>query len=195
MKNITFVISTLSHGGSERVVSLLANKMSLTNKVTIVLIGNDKNRFYSIDENINVINLDTLKVSKNKLDAILNNLLRVRKLRSALKNTKPDIVISFLFATNVLVLLSSLFLNLKVIVSERNDPDNYKESSLAWNILRRLFYPCAHALVVQNKNIFEKLKNYSKNTVIIPNPLVEQYVEKILPKNDSIIQIMAWSLF
>lgn len=191
MKNIAFVISTLSHGGSERVVSLLANNLSLSNNVTIVLIGDDKNKFYKISDNVKVINLDLLKKSRNKFEAVCNNILRVRKIRAALLQTKPDVVISFLFATNVLVLIASIFLDLKIIVSERNDPDGYKESSRVWNLLRRLVYPLAHCLVVQNKNIYSKFEKYSKKVEIIPNPLVEQVVEKTLVKDSSIVQIMA----
>ena len=181
-KTITFVISSLSPGGAERVVALLANHLCSKYRVHLILIGDAQNNFYFIDARAKIHQLKMLKESSSVFKGIINNLKRIRSLSRIIRHINPDIVISFIFSTNILTLLSSLFIKTKVIVSERNDPRKYSEGHLAWNILRRLTYPFAHALVVLNKDMYHLLRHTNFNTKVIKNPVV-------LPINKGIGQI------
>ena len=62
--------------------------------------------------------------------------------------TKPDVVISFIDLTNVMVLLATRGLGLPVIVSERIDPHHHAIGRVG-TALRRLTYPKADRVVVQ----------------------------------------------
>ena len=72
----------------------------------------------------------------------------MHSIRRALIATKPDVVISFIDLTNVMVLLATRGLRLPVIVSERIDPHHHAIGR-AGTALRRLTYPKADRIVVQ----------------------------------------------
>ena len=50
-KTVGFLISSLNAGGAERVVSLLANEMSLTRKVVVITLSNEP-PFYQLNDSI-----------------------------------------------------------------------------------------------------------------------------------------------
>jgi glycosyltransferase involved in cell wall biosynthesis len=66
----------------------------------------------------------------------------------------PDVVISFLSETNVLVLLAAMGLGIPVIVTEHIDPRCYPLGR-AWKILRRLSYRRARRLVSASAGVDE----------------------------------------
>ena len=69
---IAFLISSLNAGGAERVVSLLANELSLTNDIVIITLSKDE-PFYKINDSITVKQLGVLNSGANPLKAILSN--------------------------------------------------------------------------------------------------------------------------
>jgi len=183
-RKICFVISSLSHGGAERVTANLANYWAESDQyeIHIILIGTVSNAFYSIHKDVTIHSLNLLSESKNIAQAIINNLARVLRLRRVIAGISPDGVISFMFATNVLVIFSSFLMHWKLVISERNDPRNYKEGRKIWNTLRKLTYKYADALVVQNPPILSLLRKFNNHSVIIPNPAIppkaDTYIEK-----------------
>jgi len=78
-------------------------------------------------------------------------------------------VVSFIYTTNILVLLATRFLLCKVIISERNYPKYSKEKRKAWFWLRRTLYPLADHLVVQTYSIKEYFRSYNGSVQVIPN--------------------------
>ena len=84
---------------------------------------------------------------------------------------KPDVVISFMDRPNILTLLATRGSGIPVIVSERTDPAG-RHIGRQWEVLRRLTYPWADALVCQG----HRPLNYFHSPVrdrghIIPNPV------------------------
>ena len=65
------------------------------------------------------------------------NFKRIRKLRSAIGDFKPEVILSFLDTTNVRMLLASVGTGVPVIVSERIDPTQNPVGRIV-NLLRRL---------------------------------------------------------
>ena len=90
-------------------------------------------------------------------------------MRKAILKTKPKCVVSFIYTTNILVLLATRFLLCKVIISERNYPKYSKEKRKAWFWLRRTLYPLADHLVVQTYSIKEYFRSYNGSVQVIPN--------------------------
>src|SRR6185369_16170488 len=82
----------------------------------------------------------------------------------------PDAVISFIDKVNILTLLATRGLRLRVIVSERTDPASH-DIGKWWSRLRRMTYPWAGAVVGQSGTVCRWLEQFvdNKNLHVIPN--------------------------
>jgi len=135
---ITLVISSLSGGGAERVISIMANYWAKAAHQITLLTFDDKNSpHYHISESIQWHALNISSQSKSWIDGLINNLKRIHVLRKFILQSESDCVISFLYSTNILVLLATRFLSCKIIISERNYPKYSKNNPLIWEWLRR----------------------------------------------------------
>ena len=171
---ITLVISSLGSGGAERVMSMLASQWATKGwPVTLITLDDGNNDFYPLPPAITRVALDVMNPSSNPVSAVFHNIRRVSRLRSALRKSTPQVVLSFVDRTNVLVLLTAWGLRVPVVVSERTNPPAYP-LGLAWEALRRLAYPKAKGLVLQT----EGLKPWGEKRVkkgrvfIVPNPVI-----------------------
>lgn len=170
---ICFVISSLSSGGAERVVTVLANGLAARNHlVTIVKLDSpNATPFYEVDSSIQIISLDVMHPSTSFFQAAAANVKRIFKLRKALLRHSPDGVISFMGETNVLTLMANLGTNLDIIVSDRNNPPE-QERSVIWESLQHLLYGNAYRIVVQTNGARQELpQRLRNNAFIIPNPV------------------------
>lgn len=171
--NITLVIPSLGAGGAERVACILsAEWLTRGYAVTLVTLSSNKTDFFSIPYGVHRVALGVDKESQTMRQGILANIQRIKKLRLALKSSTPDVIISFIDCTNVLTLFAASWLQLPVIVSERAQPQAYA-LPLVWNILRRVAYRNADALVVQTQQVREWAKQVipTRKIFIIPNPV------------------------
>lgn len=98
--------------------------------------------------------------------------LRVRRLRHAMRRFAPDVVVGFQPTANVHALLAARGLNVPVVVSERNDPAQFRLR--AWGRgARRVVYPRAARIVAQTQRAADALPPSLKDKIsIIPNPVV-----------------------
>ncbi len=150
---ITFVISSLSSGGAERVLILLTQAfLNKGYQVSLVTLSTNKDDFYTLPPGANRLALGILGNSANPLNAIVNNLSRLSKLRKAICSTKPDIVISFATETNILTIVSLLQTGIPVIATEHCDP-NLMSYGRIWEKLRRFSYPYATKIVSVSKGV------------------------------------------
>lgn len=169
MKKVVFVIPSLSGGGSERVASILANKMSSKGYNITVICLLKKEQTYYIDKNVNVVFIESY--IKNRLK---RNAYKFRQFVKTLKTINPDIVVAFTYDCSMITALATRFLKTKLIISERNDPNNDPSS----NILRKarnLLYKLGDGFVFQTfdaKNYYGK--RICQNSVVIGNPLNEK---------------------
>ncbi len=178
---ICFFISTLSSGGAERNVSLLANHFVKNNDVTIFTLENKRSKpFYKISKKVKIIRLNLLSESKNIFLSIINFFKRIFVIRKSLSNEKIETYISFLETMNLTVLISSLFLkNIKLkIISDRNNPKK-SEKPLLISILKFLFYRTCDYLILQTKGIISNYKFLKKKKIkIIRNPITNNLIVK-----------------
>ena len=172
MKKILFVNSSLTSGGSERVMTLLANEFA--NKgydVDMVLLYKYEKDTYEVDSKINVI-----RFLYNDKIKIIKKIKQLSKLRKVLKKNRYDYVFSFMLSINILTLLASLGLKNKIIISERCNP--YISHGFIKETLSKILYKKAYKIVFQTEyamNYYnEKIRALS---VVIPNPIDS----KILP--------------
>lgn len=181
---ITFVISSLSSGGAERVMSNMANYWANKDwQITLITLAKQDSDFYPLDKRILRIALEVEKQSSGIIQAVTNNFFRLLSLRSAIKSSQPQVVISFIDSVNVLTLVATRFLNIPIIISERTDPQQHFVNRF-WDVLRILFYPYADALIVQSKGTLKwaTQKLSEKKIFIISNAV---FVKKTPFINDT----------
>ena len=135
--HIALVISSLSAGGAERVLAMMANYWVHAGcKVSLITIGSVGKDFFTIDERVARIGLNMLKPSSNICAGVVANIERAWNLRGVMRDISPDVVISFVDRTNILAIIACLRLGIPVIVSERTNPGWHKVGRI-WSALRR----------------------------------------------------------
>lgn len=167
---LALVISSLTSGGAERVLSILANSWAERGwQITLITTHDDGNPpFYPLNEGVD---FRPILLSDIPGGGISSNLRRTRRLRRILASVGPDGIVSFLNFTNIMVLTASIGLKIPVVVSERLDPRVHRLSR-SWEFLRRWLYPRAALLVNQTEAAaawFQDLMG--DRIVVIPNPV------------------------
>ncbi len=171
---VTFVISGLVVGGAERVLTALANSWAAAGRpiAIVTLDAPDRPPFFPLDPRVEVRRLGVAGVSHGRVEAIVNNILRIVRLRSAIARTRPDVVVSFMGRTNVLTLLATTGRHWPVVVAERTARDS--QTGSVWRLLRRLAYRRASSIVVQTDASARAIPfDLRARTVTIPNPVLE----------------------
>ena len=179
---ITLVISSLGRGGAERVVSMLASSWARQDKeVTLLRLDHDEIPAYPIDARVKLRSLGVVAESRNLVHRLFRNLNRIRVLRHAIRESHPNVVISFQSTTNILTLLATRGLGAPVVVTEHSDPSR-SDIGRVWNKLRCRTYPLAHALVCPTKSarhfFEEKIKVKGRtipNVIAVPSAELVRY--------------------
>ncbi|HEY6351159.1 MAG TPA: glycosyltransferase family 4 protein [Candidatus Angelobacter sp.] len=169
---ITLVISSLALGGAERVMSLLATLwMEQGKEVTLLTLDHGETSAYPIHPGVKRHGLGLDEKSRYLLQGLFRNLKRISVLRRAIRESRPDVVISFMDTINVLTLLATRGLGVPVIVSERIDPKFYNIGPI-WSGLRRVTYGFAAALVCQTRSALARFQaGIRVRGYVIPNPV------------------------
>lgn len=141
---ISIVTPGLKHGGSERVICILANEwIKLGHDVRIVIAGSDAECVYHLDEKVDVYRFGGLKGIKG-----LAHLAFLRELRKAFKSFKSDVVVSFVRDTTVYTGISLLGTRIPMVYSEISDPNIYLKS-LKWKFFTHSSARLAKGIVFQ----------------------------------------------
>ena len=128
--------------------------------------------FFRADPRVTEVRLDLFAVSRTPFSGVVRNLGRLRRLRQAIRATKPDAVLSFMDRTNVLTLLATVGQPWPVVVSDRTDPN--VSPGRGWSQLRSLAYLRAHRIVVQTTAARLALPARRRaRTAVIPNPVLQ----------------------
>ena len=177
---IVFVTSTLTSGGAERVISLLANCLSDRGHFVEIINLNKHIVFYQFSPQVRLVFAED-EVGKSLVKKSL-------WLRRHVKNEKPDIVIPFMEAVYCVTLLSLVGVNIPILSSERIDP---RKSPFIRNVLRRLILPLTDWLVVQTEEIKSFYPGFiRKKTSVIYNPVSEKVFSCVpMVRKDVIISI------
>ena len=166
--NITLIISSLSAGGAERVLSNLANYWDKKgHNIIFITLAADK-PFYSLSESIRLMQIDQVSADDEKfITRICKIAKRLYFLRKAIQKSEVDVVVSFVDVMNITTLMACVGLKIPVVVSERIDP-HFHPLPRFYKFLRKCFYRYAKKVVVQTKSA-EAYFTELKNVVIIPN--------------------------
>jgi GalNAc-alpha-(1->4)-GalNAc-alpha-(1->3)-diNAcBac-PP-undecaprenol alpha-1,4-N-acetyl-D-galactosaminyltransferase len=171
---LTLVISSVNGGGAERVMAIMASYWA-NNAWEVTVLTFDDGRipaFYALDHRIKHFPLGLAKYSPNPLAAICNNLRRIQRLRTAIHESNPDCVISFMDQMNVLTLLATMGRKIPVVVVEQSFPPAHRIGT-AWNLLRRLSYPKADRVVTVTQRAMSGFSQRIRSrSIAIPNPVL-----------------------
>lgn len=171
--NIMIVLPGLSAGGSERVISTLANAWvgrGWRVAVTTFEMASTPS-YYDYDPRVSLIPLEVPMGPRPLLSSLLAVARRAFRLRRAIRDFSPDLVISFLTRTNVLTLLATTGLRPPVIVSERNNPE-LQDVGRLWDWLRSRLYRRAFGLVTMTRGALAYFpRRMRRREWVIPNPV------------------------
>lgn len=167
MKDVVIVTGSMGRGGAEGVVAAVANGLAQRGwKIHIVSILFDICD-YDLEPSVEYIN-----ISKAENNQILDTPRMVITLRKIIKQIKPDTVISFMVAINIVTWMATRGLKVKYIPSERNDPSRGRNKMV--KKLQSIAYAAADTTVFQTTRAKEYFSDgIQKRSIIIPNPLRE----------------------
>ncbi len=181
MKHIVFLNYSIQNGGAERVISALANDfVSRGDKVTIVLLEEKKEPGYMLDERVKLVFLGLTKVSKNRLQSLVNMIREIRVFKRCFGMIKPDVIISFQCKNAVLAKIASR--KTRVIGSERSNPNRSSDRVDRW--LRKMSV-IADGFIFQTQGARAFYpKKTAEKAAVIPNGVFLQ-LPQTLPSYDS----------
>ena len=168
-------------GGTERVISILANYYCQKNICVTILMIADNRVAYELDKRVKVVTVSGATGGK-----WLERVKRVTALRKYLKKNSNARVIAMGTVSAMFTLLAKIGLACDVVISERNDPNrlNHKPISRIVKVLRNFLYWRAKAIVFQTEDVKECFPAcLIKKSLVIPNPISMSLPEVCLNEN------------
>lgn len=173
---ILFYINAIHHGGAERVICNLATQFSEHGDDCILTTSFCDNWEYHFGEKVRRI---ALFESQLNYGFLRRNISLIRRLRKILKIEKPDVVVSFMAEPNFRTLIATRGLNVKTIVSVRNDP-NKEYPNFIYRFLAKHLYKKADGIVFQTEDAQKWFpKSIQKKSKIIFNQVDEVFYNTI----------------
>ena len=193
MKKIMILLPANVAGGAERVLVSLANAFAEKGIKVYFLTFDSNSNFYHLNDNVNLIRLQTdtdgWSFKKKLLLGIFLESKRFLSIRKIMKKHHPDVVLSFMFMTNIIGIMASKSLKIPFVISERNDPSHY---SIIKRLVMRFFYAKADGFICQSERMRkDSEKRYRiQNVEVIPNPLTKNQIGRYFKnKNKYIISV------
>lgn len=170
---VLFYIDCMQMGGANRVMANVSEYFAeMGNRVLLVndIFPENGKPEYPIHPQIERIFLD-----KEKSNIGLKNIKRIMELRSIIRREKPDAVISFMGPPNIRMLLATIGLSTRKIISVRNDPYREYGSGLR-KIIANLIFMMADGCVFQTEEASRYFNSIiRKKSTIIFNPVNEKF--------------------
>lgn len=170
---VCFFIWGLRAAGAERVLTFLANRWEAKGWDVTILTMEDGSLppFYPLAPGIRIRPLGLMREGGTAWSGLANNLGRLRVLRRAVREARPDVLVSFIDKANTLAVLATRGLGIPVVVSERTDPSR-RSLGRAWERLRAFAYRRADALVFQSSAVRDWFPApIARKGLVIPNPV------------------------
>lgn len=169
---LLLAIPSLRCGGAERVMSILASHwVKQGHEVSLATFDPPATDFFAVDPAVRRFVIGGS--GSHAIGWASANRRRMAALRGVIRETRPEVVVSFLYTMNLLAILAGRRLA-PVIVAERTDPRHSRIER--WQaVLRRALYPAAAAVVVQTSDVLDGWARHvtrRSRAFAIPNPVL-----------------------
>jgi len=166
---IVLVTPLLNLGGGQRYVTELANYWSSNGHNVHIIVLRTGKSYYSINNEVDVIELSLL--DKGKIKKVISSFKTFYNLRKKIKQIKPDFVLSILSSTNILVILATRNLGVKVFVVDVMSP--LRSRSVLEKGCRKLLYKKASGIIALTDMANDMIKKETghNNIRTIHNPI------------------------
>ncbi|WP_432629597.1 glycosyltransferase [Brotaphodocola sp.] len=180
MKKYLFIIPSLSKGGAERVVSVLASELIKVDRMSVIVTHFKVEKEYPVDSSVKVICLSELEEVEYRKKISKKYLLELAyKLRKVIQKERPDFILPFLWTTCIrtdIALLGSMYKK-RVIQTVRNNPYIFPESKLQKKY-RDSLVKRSRKTIVQNIDQKRYFMNSIQNKIsVLPNPVSKNLME------------------
>ena len=175
MRKIAFYIDSMGLGGANRVMANLVSYFH-SNGYDVCLINDvsptGKDKEYSLPDDIKRYFIDN---NGKRHNFFCKQFHRLKAIRSILKENETEVIVSFMGPPNTRMLLATLGMKVKKVVSVRNDP--YKEYGTGFKrFLARTIFCLADGCVFQTQEASEYFpEKVKKKSRIIVNPVNEKF--------------------
>lgn len=174
MNRILFYINTLAGGGAERVITQLASRFSEDQYDVLLVSSFPVENEYPLAGSVRKVYLEKEQLKQSKLTRNFN---RIRKLRTVCREFQPDIAIAFMQEPNFRLIIATMGLPTKTIVSVRNDP-NQEYAGRIGRFVGKCILPMANGCVFQTKQAQSWFpKRLQRKSAIIMNAVAESFFE------------------
>ncbi len=173
MKQVTLFINSLTSGGAERVLSIIATELVKQN-IELHLLCIEKDNVYTLPKEVNITYLSTL----TKYDSSFKKLLYLPylgyKLKKYIQKNQTTLIQSHIYRANFINILAKIFgAKHQVQVVEVTSINNLKEGSFSKKInfiLIKLLYKHADMIIFKAQRMkiefLKNIPNIKKHTVI-----------------------------
>lgn len=171
-RSILFYINQIYDGGAERVMVNLANLFAENGYKSVLLTSFCHSGEYDLSEKVHRLSVEDEERKDNKFN---KNFRRITFLRKTVKKYDSDIVVSFMTEPNVRMLIATMGLKVKRLISVRNDPRRVHRTGMGW-FIGKIIFPMADACVFQTEEAKEwfPLRLQKKSRVIF-NPVGDSF--------------------
>ena len=178
MKILLFV-SSLYHGGMERIAAVLANHFAEKYDITVADFS-DNRKTYPLDPRVELRDI-TPRCSR-----LFRPIKRLLNIKNVIKSVNPDVIISFSASLNAKVIRVNRLFKKRIIVSERTTVSRRlaKEAEHA----RKKLYPGTDCVVYVTKEDYDN-SPHVKNRTFIYNPLLFEPYGQYAGREKSVVAI------
>ena len=168
---VLMITAGMRGGGTERVIAVLANFLAKKKNDVTIIMTSEKEVVYQLDETIKIVSL-----GESTGGNPIKRLKRITGLRKYFKIDKKQVIMSFGTETNLFTLIASVWLKNKIMISERNDPNQ-----CSYAFFRNLFYRLADNLIFQTEEARLCFPDkIARKGIVIPNPLSEEMTDTFM---------------
>jgi GalNAc-alpha-(1->4)-GalNAc-alpha-(1->3)-diNAcBac-PP-undecaprenol alpha-1,4-N-acetyl-D-galactosaminyltransferase len=189
---IVLVLADLAAGGTQRVVTTLANYWAENGRpISVITLAEPGTDFFKLSDKVERVAVGGQLDSDSVVYGVVANLSRIKSLRREMVRINAKVCIGFIGQTNILLTLAGLGLSSRIIISERNDPRQQSLGRL-WDFLRHKVYPLADMVTANSREVVTALEEFvpSKKLRYLPNPVNLVHVQpKLSDRLDKIIAV------
>ena len=186
---VAFYISSLAKGGAQRVIINLAEHLIRQGIEVIIVTTKVEKEEYNLPDGVKRIISEI--VAKESGNRIQNLFRRVHKLRTIWRQEKPSIIISFVGKNNFMAIFSSVFFDVKTIVSVRGEP-NAEYYTPIMKLFAKSIMGLADGLILQTRQAKEFFPKWiQRKSMILPNPLTPEFTIASVHKKREIHTIVS----